>query len=93
MITIYDVIKKPLITEKAVELKENLNQVTFAIDKRATKAQVKSAVEKFFDVKVADVRTMNYKGKSKRFGRNVGRRNHWKKAVVVLADGESLEFV
>ena len=93
MITIYDVIKKPLITEKAVELKESLNQVTFAIDPRASKKMVKQAVEKLFEVKVKDVRTMNYKGKAKRFGRAMGKRNDWKKAIVVLADGEKLEFV
>lgn len=93
MITIFDVIKKPLITEKAVEAKESLNQVTFAIDPRATKKLIKQAVEKLFDVKVKDVRTMNYKGKAKRFGRSNGKRSDWKKAIVVLADGEKLEFV
>lgn len=93
MMTVYDVIKKPLITEKAVNIKENLNQVTFAIDPRASKRMVKLAVEKFFGVKVKDVRTMNYKGKAKRFGRSMGKRNDWKKAIVVLAEGEKLEFV
>lgn len=93
MITIYDVIKRPVITEKAVDAKENLNQVTFAVDKRATKLQVKEAVQALFDVKVKDVRTMNIKGKEKRFGRTTGKRNDWKKAVVVLAEGQTLEFV
>lgn len=93
MMTIYDVIKKPVITEKAVEAKESLNQVTFAVDKRATKLQVKEAVQSLFDVKVKDVRTMNTKGKEKRFGKTTGKRNDWKKAIVVLADGETLEFV
>ncbi|ADD67174.1 Ribosomal protein L25/L23 [Denitrovibrio acetiphilus DSM 12809] len=93
MITIYDVIKKPIITEKAVEAKETLNQVTFAVDPRATKLQIKQAVQKLFDVKVKDVRTMNTKGKEKRFGRTTGKRNDTKKAIVVLADGETLEFV
>lgn len=93
MMTVYDIIKKPIITEKAVDAKENLNQVTFAVDKRATKLQIKEAVQALFEVKVKDVRTMNNKGKEKRFGRMVGKRNDWKKAIVVLADGQTLEFV
>jgi len=93
MMTVYDIIKKPVITEKAVEAKENLNQVTFAVDPRATKLQIKEAVQSLFDVKVKDVRTMNNKGKAKRFGKSNGKRSDWKKALVVLADGETLEFV
>jgi large subunit ribosomal protein L23 len=93
MMTIYDIIKKPVITEKAVEAKETLNQITFAVDPRATKLQVKEAVQSLFNVKVKDVRTMNNKGKAKRFGRSLGKRNDWKKAIVVLAEGETLEFV
>ena len=91
--TIYDIIKKPVITEKAVDAKENLNQVTFAVDTRATKLQIKEAVQTLFSVKVKDVRTMTNKGKEKRFGKAMGKRNDWKKAIVVLADGEKLEFV
>ena len=93
MITIYDVIKKPLITEKAVEMKETFNQVSFAVDPRAGKRQIKDAVETLFNVKVASVRTMNFKGKKKRFGMRYGQRKDWKKAVVFLAEGETLEFV
>jgi len=93
MITIYDVIKKPLITEKAIDLKEKLNQVVFAVDKRANKHLIKTAVEKLFDVKVKEVRTMNFKGKTKRFGLVVGKRNDWKKAIVVLENDQKLEFV
>jgi len=93
MMTVYDIIKKPVITEKAVDAKENLNQITFAVDPRATKLQIKEAVQQLFEVKVKDVRTMNNKGKEKRFGRVTGRRSDWKKAVVVLAEGETLEFV
>ncbi|MCD8552475.1 50S ribosomal protein L23 [Seleniivibrio sp.] len=93
LLSMYNVIKKPLITEKAVDMKENLNQVTFATDARASKKMIKEAIEKLFNVKVKDVRTMNYKGKAKRFGRTMGKRSDWKKAIVVLADGEKLEFV
>lgn len=93
MLTIYDVIKRPLITEKAVDLKEKLNQVVFEVDPRANKIQIKEAVEKLFNVKVKDVRTMGVKGKTKRFGTVIGRRNDWKKAIVVLEKDQKLEFV
>jgi len=93
MLTIYDVIKRPLITEKAMDLKENLNQIAFEVDPRANKIQIKEAVEKLFNVKVKDVRTMNVRGKVKRFGTTVGRRDDWKKAVVVLEKDQKLEFV
>lgn len=93
MITIYDVIKKPLVTEKAVDLKEKFNQVIFAVDKRANKLLIKTAVEKLFDVKVKDVKTLNLKGKTKRFGLRVGKRDDWKKAIVILDKDQKLEFV
>jgi large subunit ribosomal protein L23 len=93
MLTVYDVIKKPLITEKAVTLKEEENKICFAVDPRANKFLIKEAVETLFSVKVASVRTLNCKGKKKKFGRVMGKRKDWKKAVVVLAEGEKLEFV
>ena len=93
MINKHDVIKKPLITEKAVNLKETKGKVTFAVDKRANKLLVKEAVEELFKVKVESVSTLNYKGKKKRFGVIEGRRQDWKKAVVTLKKGEKLEFV
>jgi len=63
------------------------------VDPRANKIQIKEAVEKLFNVKVKDVRTMNVRGKVKRFGTTVGRRDDWKKAVVVLEKDQKLEFV
>ncbi|MCA1927531.1 MAG: 50S ribosomal protein L23 [Calditerrivibrio sp.] len=93
MLTIYDVIKRPLITEKAVDLKEKENHVLFEVDARANKIQIKEAVEKLFNVKVLDVRTMSVKGKTKRFGTIIGRRDDWKKAIVVLDKDQKLEFV
>lgn len=93
MISIYDVIKKPLITEKAMILKENDNQVVFSVHPQANKKKIKNAVEELFDVKVKDVKTMNFKGKKKRFGLNVGKRDDWKKAVIILEDDQKLEFV
>ncbi len=93
MITQYDVLQKPLLTEKAMAQKENLNAVVFKVHPEATKTQIKEAVEKFFTVKVESVRTLNFDGKTKRFGKNIGRRQDWKKAVVTLKEGEKLEFV
>ncbi len=93
MITLYDVLRKPFLTEKSMLQKEELNAVVFQVHPDATKTQIKEAVEKFFNVKVEKVRTMNFNGKAKRFGKTIGRRNDWKKAVVTLQDGQSLEIV
>lgn len=68
-------------------------KIVFQVHVDATKTQIKEAVEEFFKVKVAHVRTANYKGKEKRFGRTLGRRNDWKKAVVTLKEGEKLDLV
>ncbi len=89
---ITDVIKRPLITEKATLLKETSNAVSFAVDPRANKNRIREAVEKMFRVKVLEVKTMNVAGKTKRRGRTVGRRPGWKKAVVVLQQGHKIEF-
>jgi large subunit ribosomal protein L23 len=73
--------------------KEKENSIVFKVHPNANKRQIREAVEQFFNVKVKEVRTMNYNGKEKRFGRIMGRRNDWKKAVVVLKEGETLDFV
>lgn len=88
----YDIIKRPIITEKTNIQKEASNQVTFEIDPRSNRIEVKRAVEKIFNVEVADIRTMNVKGKPKRRGRIMGRRRNWKKAVVTLMPGQRIEF-
>ena len=93
MITIYDVLQRPCMTEKAMMQKEKLNSIVFKVHRASNKRQIKEAVEQFFNVKVKEVRTMNYNGKEKRFGRTMGRRSDWKKAVVVLKEGETLDFV
>jgi large subunit ribosomal protein L23 len=90
--TPYEIIKKPLITEKSTLQKEAQNQLTFEVDRRANKVEIRRAVEKVFNVTVVDVRTMQMQGKVKRFGRTIGRRRHWKKALVTLAKGEHVEF-
>ncbi len=87
-----DVIRRPLITEKATRVKDEANAVAFEVDRRATKKQVQDAVEKIFKVKVVDVRTMNIPGKPKRRGLVVGRRPGWKKAIVTLKGGDKIEF-
>ena len=92
MVDSYKVIKRPLITEKSTLQKEMHNQLAFEVDRRANKIEIKKAVEKIFKVRVKDVRTMNYRGKQKRLGRTVGRRPHWKKAIVTLQPGEKIEF-
>ena len=89
---LHDVIQKPLITEKSSIGRDELNLATFAVDPRANKQEIKAAVESMFDVKVVGVRTMQQQGKKKRVGRILGRRPRWKKAIVQLADGQSIEF-
>lgn len=88
----YKIIRRPLITEKSTIQKEMDNQLAFEVDRRANKIEIKKAVERIFKVQVEDVRTMNYQGKRKRLGRSIGRRRHWKKAIVTLKPGQKIEF-
>ncbi len=92
MMDIYQVIKEPRITEKANIQKEDTNQVTFKVHKKANKVEIRQAVETFFKIKVLDVRIMNVRGKRRRMGKTVGKKSDWKKAVVRLAPGENIEF-
>lgn len=91
MMDIYQVIKRPLITEKGTRQKEQANQLAFEVDRRANKIMVRNAVENIFKVRVVNVRMANVKGKERRVGRNVGKRPDWKKAIVRLAPGEHIE--
>jgi large subunit ribosomal protein L23 len=88
----YEIIKGPLITEKATIQKEQNNQLTFEVDRRANRVAIRHAVESIFNVRVEQVRTMQMKGKVKRMGRSLGRRRDWKKAIVTLAEGHNIEF-
>ena len=90
---VYQVIKRPLVTEKGTKQKEQANQLAFEVDRRANKILVRNAIESIFKVKVVSVRVMNVKGKERRVGRNVGRKSDWKKAIVRLAPGENIEFL
>jgi large subunit ribosomal protein L23 len=79
-----DLIKRPIVTEKATVLLEN-NQYTFDVDRRATKPQIKAAIEDLFNVKVTGVNTYNLPKKAKRVGRFIGHRTQYKRAIVTLA--------
>ena len=87
-----DVLKRPLITEKATLLKETSNAVSFAVDSRANKNQIQEAVEKLFKVKVVDVKTAIVRGKRRRIGRSEGMRPNWKKAIVTLKEGDAISI-
>ena len=89
---LHDVIRRPLVTEKSTVARETGNLVTLAVDPRASKYDVQRAVEMLFDVKVLSVRTMRMAPKLRRVGKNQGRKPEWKKALVRLAEGQSIEF-
>jgi len=92
MSNFYDIIRRPLTTEKTTVQKEAYNQLTFEVDRRANRIEIAKAVEKIFNVSVSRVRTMQVKGKVKRRGRIVGKRRDWKKAIVTLKPNERIEF-
>ncbi|MCY3972219.1 MAG: 50S ribosomal protein L23 [Acidobacteria bacterium] len=86
---VQEVLRRPLITEKSTELRDERNIIAFVVDSRANKIEVRRAVEaQFQGVKVAEVRIVNMHGKVRRQGRYVGRRPDWKKAYVRLAEGQ-----
>jgi large subunit ribosomal protein L23 len=86
--TLYEVIRRPLITEKGQDKKDNERTLVFEVAAGANKTQVKQAVEKLFKVKVDDVRTATFEGKMRRRGKFMGYRSDWKKAYVKLKDGQ-----
>lgn len=88
--TIHDIIKRPLITEKGTLKKESERTLTFEVAAAANKVQVANAVEKLFKVKVEAVRTSNFEGKLRRRGKFSGYRSDWKKAYVKLKEGEKV---
>ena len=87
------VLVRPLMTEKSMQQKEVTNTVTFEVAVDANKVEIRQAVEKVFNVKVADVRTASVQGKWKRMGRFEGQRSDWKKAIVTLQPGHKIELV
>ena len=89
--SIFNVIRRPIISEKSIALREALNQVTFEVDMGANKIEIRKAVEQLLEASVSSVNTLIVRGKSKRIGRYTGKRPNWKKAVVTLNEGESIE--
>jgi large subunit ribosomal protein L23 len=86
----YQIVRRPIITEKGLGVKETQHTVVFEVAARATKTEIKEAVQQIFKVKVAKVRTANFTGKMRRRGINEGYRRDWKKAYVKLAEGEKM---
>ncbi len=86
-----DILIRPIVTEKSTALMEQ-GKYTFRVPLAATKIQIRQAVEQVFKVKVQAVNTMRYEGKLKRMGRTQGRRSDWKKAIVTLKPGETIEL-
>jgi large subunit ribosomal protein L23 len=91
-----DILVKPLVTEKMTAQAEKLNRVGFVVNRRATKVQIKEAIEKLYDVKVESINTMIYAGKNKtrytKSGIQKGRTSAFKKAMVTLAEGQTIDF-
>lgn len=85
------IIVRPLVTEKTTDLQADHNQFAFEVAKHANKIEIRKAVESLFDVRVEGVRTMNYRGKTRRVGRIPGRRAGYKKAIVRLAAGQTID--
>ncbi len=89
---VHEIIRKPLVTEKSNIGREEANVVTLAVDPRANKHEIKRAVEQLFEVDVLEVHTLRMPRKTRRVGRYLGRKPEWKKALVKLAEGQSIEF-
>jgi large subunit ribosomal protein L23 len=91
-VNVHQIIRRPIVTEKSNIDREEQNVVTFAVDPRANKHEIRRAVEEIFDVSVVEVRTIRMPRKKRRLGRFVGYKPTWKKAIVRLAEGQSIEF-
>ncbi len=93
MKNIYEIVKKPLFTEKGSALKESENKILVEINKDANKLEIKKAIEDIFKVKVEKVATIKVHGKWKRYGKSLGKRSDRKKALITLKKGEKLDFI
>jgi len=91
MNNIYDIIKFPVVTEKSTKISEN-NQFVFKVGIKSSKEEIKAAIEKVFKVKVKTVNTIKVKGKRKIFKGTKGKRNDYKKAIITLPKGETLDY-
>ena len=90
---VYQIIRRPHISEKTAGIADSGRQITFEVLKTATKPEIKQAVEQLFKVEVEEVKTVLMKGKTKRFGRTLGQRSDWKKAYVKLKPGHDIDFI
>jgi len=90
---LYQVLEKPLVTEKSTHIAEQGNWVAFQVSRSSNKIQIKEAVEKIFKVTVLKVNTSNVGGKTRRFGKNLGRTQSWKKAMLLLKDGDKIDII
>lgn len=88
----YDILKRPLVTEKSTVEKDERNKLCFEVARSANKIEIKAAVEKIFKVDVLNVATISMKGKKKRVGRHFAQLSDWKKAVVTIKPGQRVEF-
>jgi large subunit ribosomal protein L23 len=88
----YEVIVRPLVTEKSTNELDRQGAYTFQVAREANKIEIRQAVEKLFNVRVKDVRTMQYRGKQRRVGKHIGMRSAWKKAIVTLAEGDTIHL-
>lgn len=89
---VHEVIRGPLVTEKLDKAREAEQKFAFEVDRRASKDEIRSALKQLFSVDAVDVRTMVVRGKNKRVGRSSGRRPNWKKAIVSLKEGQSIDL-
>ena len=89
----HDIIQTASLTEKSTLMSEKQNKYVFRVNPRANKIQIRQAIERLFQKKVVDVNTCNYSGKEKRVRGPLGRRAHWKKAIVTLKEGDKIELV
>ncbi len=88
----FDIIKRPLDTEKLDRMRDRENKFAFEIDMKANKTEVKQAIEGLFKVKVIDIKTAIVRGKFRRIGRSEGQRSNWKKAIVTLKEGDAISL-
>lgn len=87
-----DIIIKPVVSEKSMQLMQDNNTYSFRVAKSANKIEIKQAIRDIFNVEVVNVNTLNVRGKKRRLGRNEGKRPDWKKAMVKLAEGDEIEI-
>ena len=92
MRNVYEVIKRPIISEKSTAMAELADKFTFEVDAKANKHEIRDAIQQLFKVNVREVRTMMMHGKMKRLAKSTVKKSNWKKAIVTLAEGQKIDF-